>query len=158
MQIQETPKKIMKKKPQKDLDLETKFATQLMNKYKMTPGELCQRCDFNTIYLNNKGGSSMLMSQENSAMTLNTPRDQIKRIDNELRLFDGLDMSINALMVDERDPFYSNNQDQVVDQLSNTYLDSINHVKSVKNYKSTGQVKIEQNTGAVSIPSIPLKL
>lgn len=43
---------------QKELDPDSKFAAQFLDKFKMAPAELCSRCDFNTLYLTKGSNNS----------------------------------------------------------------------------------------------------
>lgn len=53
-------------------------------------------------------------------------------------------------MQDERDPYIEQREPNTVEQLSNTYLDSIKNLKSAKQNKAAGKVtKYDEPPGVV---------
>lgn len=61
-------------------------------------------------------------------------------------------------MQDERDPYIEQREPNTVEQLSNTYLDSIKNLKSAKQNKAAGKVtKYDEPPGVVQVPAIPLR-
>ena len=57
---------------------------------------------------------------------------ELRRIDNQINLFEGMDLSIDNLMADERDPLVEKREAGLSEQISVTYLDSIKKLKPAK--------------------------